>query len=109
MARFNFLVFSDGVPVKEDEYHRWYNEQHLPDVLRVPGFVAAQRFRLAQEDAAAPARHVAIYEIDTDDLQRTMGELQSRAGTAAMPMSDAMDVNNVKTFLYTPITARKTT
>jgi len=30
-----------------DEYHRWYSQQHLPDVLACPGFIRAQRFRIS--------------------------------------------------------------
>jgi len=108
MARYAFLVFSDAVVGKEDEYNRWYNERHLEDVLAVPGFLAAQRFRLTLEDAAAPARYLAIYEIETDDPQRTLAELQARAGTTAMPVSEAFENSAVKTWLYGAVSARKT-
>ena len=39
-----FFVFSNPVAGHEDEYNKWYNEQHAPDVVAVPGFVTAQRF-----------------------------------------------------------------
>src|SRR5690242_4404658 len=47
MAKYTFVVMTNPTPGKETEYNRWYNEQHIPDVLNVPGFVCAQRFRLA--------------------------------------------------------------
>ncbi|NDG66732.1 MAG: hypothetical protein EBY23_07430, partial [Actinobacteria bacterium] len=34
-------------PADTDEYHRWYSQQHLPDVLACPGFIRAQRFRIS--------------------------------------------------------------
>ena len=34
------------IPADADEYHRWYSQQHLPDVLACPGFIRAQRFRI---------------------------------------------------------------
>ncbi len=108
MARYAYTVFSDAVAGKEEEFNRWYTEQHLDDVLKVPGFVAAQRFRLAQEDAAAPARYLAIYEVETDDPQKTLADLNARAGTPAMPISPALDFAVVKALLYGEITARKT-
>jgi hypothetical protein len=107
MARYVYAVFSNAVAGKEDEYNRWYTEQHLDDVLRVPGFIAAQRFRLALEDAAAPAQHLAIYEMETDDPRKTLAELEARAGTPAMPISPALDVAVVKALLYGAITAHK--
>jgi hypothetical protein len=108
MASYAYTVFSDAVPGREQEFNRWYDEQHLADVLKVPGFVAAQRFRLAQDDAAAPARYLAIYEIETDDPQRTLAELHVRAGTPAMPISPALDIAVVKPLLYGAIGARRT-
>ena len=39
-----FFVFSNPVAGHEDEYNNWYNEQHAPDVVFIPGFVTAQRF-----------------------------------------------------------------
>jgi hypothetical protein len=30
----------------EEEFHRWYNEEHIPEkVGRVPGFLSARRYR----------------------------------------------------------------
>ena len=107
MTRYLYTVFSNAVAGKEDEYNRWYTEQHLDDVLRVPGFVVAQRFRLALEDAAAPAQYLAIYELETDDPHKSLAELEARAGTPAMPISPALDVAVVKALLYGAITARK--
>jgi hypothetical protein len=107
MARYVYTIFSNAVSGKEDEYNRWYSEQHLDDVLRVPGFVAAQRFRLAVEDAAAPAQYLAIYELETDDPQKTLAELHACAGTRAMPISPALDVVTLKALLYGAITAHK--
>src|SRR5882672_8699666 len=108
MARYAYTVFSDAVAGKEEEFNRWYTGQHLDDVLRVPGFVAAQRFKLAQEDAAAPARYLAIYEVESDDPLQTLSKLQSRAGTPEMPISPALDVAVVKALLYGAITEKKT-
>src|ERR1700704_107863 len=39
-----YLVFSNPVAGREDEYNKWYDTQHAQDVVAVPGFVTAQRF-----------------------------------------------------------------
>jgi len=104
MPRYAFTVFSKPVAGQEQEYNRWYGEQHLGDVLKVPGFVAAQRFKLAQPDPVAPAQYLAIYQIESDNLQQTMTALQERAGTKDMPLSPALDVQGVKAFIYEAIT-----
>jgi hypothetical protein len=38
-----YFVFSNPVAGHEDEYNKWYNEQHAPDVVAVPGFVTKKR------------------------------------------------------------------
>lgn len=43
-----FVVAHDIPPHKEDEFTAWYNTEHIPAMLRVPGFVTARRFKLAQ-------------------------------------------------------------
>ena len=91
MAAYTFVVMSNPVAGREDEYNAWYDNQHLHDVLRVPGIVSARRFKVADEADAAPFRYCALYNFETDDSATVMAELGKRAGTAAMPMSDALD------------------
>ena len=43
-----FVTYNQPLtPADADEYHRWYSQQHLPDVLACPGFIRAQRFRIS--------------------------------------------------------------
>jgi len=53
-------------PDREAEYHKWYNETHLEQILAVDGIVSARRF--APTDGNGP--FIAIYELDCDDLVR---------------------------------------
>jgi hypothetical protein len=62
------IVFSqppDGV--SDEEFNRWY-DAHLAEILAVPGFVAARRYRLdaVVADAGIPHRYLCVYEIDGD-------------------------------------------
>jgi hypothetical protein len=38
------LVFSNPTAGREDEYTRWYNAEHLPAVVSVPGSSAGSAF-----------------------------------------------------------------
>jgi hypothetical protein len=107
MTSYAFVVFSSPVAGQEEEYNRWYTQQHLDDVLRVPGFKTAQRYKLAQSNAAAPGPYLAIYGIETSDVQKTLAQLSERAGTSQMPLSPALDLNHVKTFLYEAVSEPK--
>jgi hypothetical protein len=90
-VRYSFIVLTNSVEGRDDEYNKWYDDVHLDDVLAVPGFVAAQRFRRLDSDSTSPFGYVAIYEIETDDIDATMKSLTAAAGTDAMIISDAMD------------------
>ena len=105
MAKYTFVVLTNPTSGKEAEYNRWYNEQHIPDVLNIPGLVAAQRFRLADTQMGDnnPHRYLALYEIETDDLAGVLNELKARGGTADMVMSDAIDLKGVGAFIFTPV------
>lgn len=99
-----FIVFTNAMSGHEDEFNDWYNNQHLSDVLKVPGFVCAQRFKLAQEDSDLPGRYLAIYEIESADPDAAVAELLQRAGTKAMPVSPAM--SNFCAVMFEPITKK---
>ena len=69
MAKFLWLVFTNPTSVEmEDEFNDWYDRQHVPDVLKVPGMKAVQRFRTARPADDVPGRYVGTYEIEADDV-----------------------------------------
>jgi hypothetical protein len=110
MASYRLLVLTNPVAGREEEYNQWYSEQHLGDVLRVPGFTGAQRFRLLESlDASKsfPWRYVALYDIETDDLAGVLRELSSRGGTTALPVSTALEMSTVAAVSLAPITPHK--
>jgi hypothetical protein len=73
-----FSRFPDSVD--EDDFNEWY-DAHLPEILSIPGFVSAQRYRLdpvvVDDDAAVTYRYLAVYEIegDPDQLLEEMKKL----------------------------------
>jgi len=108
MAEYCFVVITDAVPGREDEFNAWYDGQHLADVLRIPGFVAARRFKLAQPQNNLPGRYLALYEIETDDPQAALAELTRRAGTESMVMTETLDTSKVSATLFAALGARRT-
>jgi hypothetical protein len=110
MPRFSMLVSTNPVPGKEEEYNRWYDGRHLPDVLRLDGFVAAQRFRLADAEPAqdAPHRYLAIYEVEAESVEAAGKVLTDGFASGALPMNDALDLSSLTLLYYEPITDRRT-
>jgi len=44
--RFVFLVFANPIPGREAEFNDWYTNTHMGDLVQLPGWVGAQRFRI---------------------------------------------------------------
>lgn len=109
MGQYKLVVLTRPVEGREDEFNQWYNDVHLDDVLKIPGFTAAQRFRIVGEPVNTENawKYYAVYEVDHDDPKSVLDELIARVGTESMPMSEAMD-ENLYCVLYEAITPRKT-
>lgn len=110
MAKHVFLVLSNPTEGKEDEYNDWYDNIHLGEVIQVPGFTAAQRFKLDGEPTRGEAGHkyMAIYEMDTDDPQGSIAALGSAIEAGKIQMSDAIDGPTISATVFTPHGGRKT-
>lgn len=107
MTKHIFVVFTDPVPGRELEYNAWYNEHHLEDVLSIPGFVAAQRFKLVGDGQKnLPGSNLAIYEMETDDPAAVVATLNAAAHEGHMIISNALDIDSAVTAIFTPITER---
>lgn len=99
MARYKLIARSNAVDGREADYNAWYDGQHMPDMLNIPGIVAFERFVSAGEGAH---QFLTILEIETDDLDATMAEVFGRGGTDLMPMTDAIDLATVDLTVWSP-------
>lgn len=103
-----FYVFSNPVSGHEDEYNKWYDQRHAPDVVSIPGFVTAQRyvkndtpfFRIV--DVQVP-KYLIIYKIVTADIEAVFTEVERRIQTGETYMSPAYDRKNSQNYVYKPL------
>ena len=68
-------------PARENEFTDWYVNTHLPDVLETPGIVDAKLFSLATPPTEGQGKFLAIYELDTDDvdsIQKSLNEVMGK-------------------------------
>jgi hypothetical protein len=65
MAAGLFYVYTDPGSVDEAEFHDWYDHEHGPARLTVPGFGTSRRYR-ALDDLKPP--WLALYELDRPDV-----------------------------------------
>ena len=54
-----FLVFADVPADMEDDFNRWYNEEHIAELLAIPGVLDAARYEAVQ----GGPRYLAAYEL----------------------------------------------
>lgn len=74
------LLFVESKPESPelvDEYHRWHDGVHVPEMLGIDGFVAARRW---QTDGDT---FVTLYEIDTD-VETARASLRAAYATGEM-------------------------
>lgn len=102
MPKALMAVWSDpSDPAKEAEYNAWYNSTHIPDVLKVPGFVGCRRFKVAEAQfgpVPTPASYVAFYELDVDDLATVPAAMGAAFAAGELPMSDSMTAGPIVLF-----------
>ncbi len=106
MARHLLVVMSNAASGRDADYNEWYDHTHLREVLEVDGFAAAQRFKLSSHQVMdrGPYEYMAIYEVETDDLQKTLDALNSGSGN--MEMSDALDQQSTVAWAFSPCSDR---
>ena len=56
------VVMMDVDPEHEDEFNEWYNDEHLPERLEIPGYVSARRFKL--EEGEGVLMYLCIWELE---------------------------------------------
>ncbi|MGY1806991.1 hypothetical protein ACI8AF_06430 [Blastococcus sp. SYSU D00669] len=65
-----YLVRLRPDPAIEEEWNRWYSEEHVPSLAGVAGVLCARRFR-AQNPDRLGRRYLAMYHMTAPDVPRT--------------------------------------
>ena len=74
MAAGLFYVYTDPGTVDEAEFHDWYDHEHGPARLTVPGLGPAYRYRALDE---LKPEWLALYELDSPDVIESPGTRRS--------------------------------
>ena len=62
----------------EERFNTWYDETHIPELLSVDGITSARRFKVVHGNL--PQSYAAAYEVETDDLDKVLGDMMSGMG-----------------------------
>jgi hypothetical protein len=108
-ANCRLLAISKAKPGQEAAFDAWYDGQHIPDMLRIPGFTGAQRFRTRSRDGGELTwPYAALYAAQADEPLGLLKSIGARAGTDEMPISDALDRTVGVTTLFVAATPHHT-
>ena len=69
MAKYLFLAMADcSDPSREDEFNKWYDGFHIPDVLSAPGVTQATRYINIDPEGNKRPKYLIAYEIETANI-----------------------------------------
>lgn len=68
------VVWTDVAPEFEDEFNRWYDTEHVPQLLGVPGFLSGLRYRAVE----GKPKYLAIYELTDEKVLKSEAFRQVR-------------------------------
>lgn len=58
------LVGMNVEPESEDEFNRWYSDEHLPALSALPGVLCARRFRAS----LSPVKYLTLYHMSSNEV-----------------------------------------
>ena len=92
MPKYVMVVQSRAKEGRDDEYNEWYDNQHLADILALPGVKSGRRFDFEMAMMGDPGLpYLALFEIETDDINMLLGAMGKAAEDGSMAQSDALD------------------
>jgi hypothetical protein len=102
------LVFSNAAEGREADYNAWYDHRHVPEVLAgAPSYVAAQRYRCSEHQRSTaipcPWRYLAIYELETEDLQEVYATMDALRDAGRFTPHDGALADDHVAWTYTEL------
>lgn len=103
MEKWLYMVESNCAdPKREKEFNDWYDNVHVPDILKEDAFVAASRYE-SLPSQESEGKFTALFELETDDINRAMKkhEETEKSLKAAGRVSELLQV--VSRSYYKPV------
>ncbi len=102
MPKLKLVALTRPKPGREEEYHDWYNNTHLPELVNKFGMASAQRYKLVAKLMGSDENEfMAIYDIEADDPMALLGAMGQAAQAGEMTHSDSQDMGTCYTALFT--------
>lgn len=79
------MAFNNPVAGREQEFNRWYEQRHAPEVVSNAGVVSGQRFVAVElsvkPQQIPPRKYLAMYRIETSSIAATYHDFKRAAPT----------------------------
>ena len=109
MAKLKMIALTTPLPGKEQDFHEWYNDKHLPELVNGLGMEGAQRYELVAKLMGSDTnQYLAIYDIETDDPAAFMGKMGELAQSGKMTPPTTQDMQTTYTALFVEMGERCT-
>lgn len=106
MTRSIYMVFTDPVDGQEDEFNKWYENQHISDVLNIDGVVGATRYIVSnvrgRSGATSPTRYLTVYELDGEP-ESIVGRLTAATASGNIAISSAVARQRTTSYVFTEL------
>ena len=103
-----YLVFSNPLEGRDEEFNEWYDKVHLPQILATPGMLTAQRFDLRETQMSHHSglpvpthRYLIVYEME-GDVEKIMGQIQEASLSGEIGLHEALDLPSVRMSFWSP-------
>jgi hypothetical protein len=105
-----YVVFGNPVtPEREGEFNEWYEGTHIPDVLKLPGVLSAQRYKVSPLDgvpAGPKFSYMTVYEIEGDPNE-VMAKIGAGVASGDVRMEGApLDMAKLSMAFWSPVTGK---
>jgi hypothetical protein len=104
--RYILLEFTNALPGKDADFDKFANRR-IQSVLALPGWLAAQRFRMADVTGRPPGdkpRYLTMWEAEGVSAQAINGTLNRALESGAVAKNGAADENTAEIVYWEPIT-----
>ena len=81
-------VWCDVPSTLDEEFNKWYNEEHIFERLSVPGVLSAARY----ESVVSGPKHLAVYELESIDVLQSPEYLELKANPSEWSRKMSPDV-----------------
>lgn len=98
------LMMTDIDPANEEDFNRWYEEEHLAERMAIPGFVNARRFQAIE----GGPKYLALYDLESPEVLQS-APYRHIVGPGKSPWTGRLEpqFRNFRRNVYVALSERK--